>query len=63
MQTEFVLKDRETQELLDLKSILDVFKNGFSQAMQNSKCKIALAKSVLKKKIKVQYIESDMRGF
>lgn len=29
--------------------------------MQNSKDKIALAKSVLKKTIEVQYMESDMR--
>lgn len=36
----------------------DVFKNGFSEAMQNSKDKIALAKINLKEKIEVQYIES-----
>ena len=36
----------------------DVFKNGFSEAMQNSKDKIALAKINLKEKTEVQYIES-----
>ena len=61
MQIEFVVKDRETQELFNLKSTFDVFKNGFRKAMQNSKDKIALSKSILKKKIEVQYIESDMR--
>ena len=61
MQIEFVVQDSETQELLDLKSTFNVFKNGFSEAMQNSKDKIALAKSILKKKIEVQYTESDMR--
>ena len=36
MQIEFVVQDSETKELLDLKSTFDVFKNGFSEAMQNS---------------------------
>lgn len=46
----FVVKDGETKELFDLKSTSDVFKNDFSEAIQNSKDKIALAKSTLKKK-------------
>ena len=46
----FVVKDGETKELFDLKSTSDVFKNDFSEAIQNSKDKIALAKSNLKKK-------------
>ena len=61
MQIEFVVQDSKLQELLNLKSTFDVFKNGFTEAMQNSKDKIALAKSILKKKIEVQYIESYMR--
>ena len=61
MQIEFVVQDSKSQELLNLKSTFDVFKNGFTEAMQNSKDKIALAKSILKKKIEVQYIESYMR--
>ena len=60
IQVEFVVQDNETQELLDLKSIFDVFKNGFREVIQN-KDKMALAKSLLKKKIEVQYIESDIR--
>ena len=61
MQIEFVVQDSKSQELLNLKSTFDVFKNGFTEAMQNSKDKIALVKSILKKKIEVQYIESYMR--
>ena len=60
MQIELVVQDSGTKELLDLKSSFDVFKNGFSKAMQNSKDKITLAKIILKKKIEVQYIEKDM---
>ena len=63
MKIEFVVQDSETQELLDLKSTFDVFKNGLSKAAQNRKDKIALAKSILKKKMEVQYIESDMKSF
>ena len=48
-KVEFVVQNSETQELLDLKSTFDAFKNGFSEAMQNVKDKIALAKSFLKK--------------
>ena len=33
--------------------MFDVFKNGFNKAIQNSKEKIAFAKSILKKKIEV----------
>ena len=61
MPIEFVAQDSETQELLDLKSIFDVFENDFSEVIQNSKEKIALAKSILKKKIKLQYVASNMR--
>ena len=50
MQIEFDVKDSETQELLDRTSTFDVFKNGFSEAMQNNKDKIALAKRILNKK-------------
>ena len=50
MPIEFVVQDSETQELLDLKSIFDIFLNDFSEVIQNSKEKIALAKSILKKK-------------
>ena len=61
MQIDFVVQDNKTHELLNLKSTFDVFKNGSTEAMQNSKDKIALAKSILKKKNEVQYIESYMR--
>ena len=61
MQTEFVDQDSETQELLERKSTFDIFKNGFRKAMQNSKDKISLAKSISKKKIYVQHTESDIR--
>ena len=50
MQIEFDVKDSETQELLDRTSTFDVLKNGFSEAMQNNKDKIALAKRILNKK-------------
>ena len=33
MQIEFLAQDRETQQLLNLKSKFDIFKNGFSKAM------------------------------
>ena len=59
MQFEFVVQDSETQELLNIKSTFDVFKNDFSEVMQNRKEKIALAKSILKKKIEVRNIEDD----
>ena len=61
MQTEFVDQDSETQKLLERKSTFDIFKNGFRKAMQNSKDKISLAKSISKKKIYVQHTESDIR--
>ena len=33
MQIEFLAQDSETQQLLNLKSKFDIFKNGFSKAM------------------------------
>ena len=34
IKSEFVVQSREKQELLDLKSSFDVFKNGFNKAME-----------------------------
>ena len=53
IKIEFVVQDSETEELIDLKSTFDVSRNGFSEAMQNIKDKIALANCILKKKIEV----------
>ena len=61
MQLEFVVQDSETQELLNIKSTFDAFKNDFSEVMQNRKEKIALSKSIFKKKIEVRNIEDDTR--
>ena len=53
IKIEFVVQDSETEELIDLKSTFDVSRNGFSEAMQNIKDKIALSNCILKKKIEV----------
>ena len=52
MQVEFVVQDSETEKFHDPKSAFNIFNNGISEAMQNRKGKITLAKCILKKKTK-----------
>ena len=58
MQIRLVVQYSKTQELIDLPSIFDVFKNHFSETTQSND-KITLVRSI--KKIEVQHMESDKR--
>ena len=58
MQIRLVVQYSKTQELIDLPSIFDVFKNHFSETTQSND-KITLVRCI--KKIEVQHMESHKR--